>query len=132
MENDVQENKKMMILVAEDDVFLSNVYNKKLTKEGFDVCMAANGEEAITLAKEKKPDIILLDLIMPVKDGFQTLKDLKEDPEMKNTKVIIFSNLSQEEDRQKVMEMGAVDYFVKANISFREVINIIKRHLNIA
>jgi two-component system, OmpR family, alkaline phosphatase synthesis response regulator PhoP len=132
MENDVQENKKMMILVAEDDMFLSNVYNKKLTKEGFDVCMAANGEEAIALSKEKKPDIILLDLIMPVKDGFQTLKDLKEDPEMKNTKVIIFSNLSQEEDRQKVMEMGAVDYFVKANISFREVINIIKRHLNIA
>ena len=81
------------------------------------------------MAKAKKPDIILLDLIMPVKDGFETLKDIKNDQELKDIKVIVLSNLSQEEDKQRVMYMGAVDFVVKANTSFKEVVQIIKRHL---
>jgi DNA-binding response OmpR family regulator len=132
MENDIQENRKPLVLVVEDDVFLANVHKKKLTKEGFEVAMAGNGEEGLAFAQKSKPDIILLDLIMPVKDGFQTLKELKENPELKDIKVIVLSNLSQEDDKQRIMDMGAVDYIVKANISFREIINQIKRHLEIA
>lgn len=93
--------------------------------------VAGNGSEALELARKNKPDIILLDLIMPIKDGFQALQELKADQELKDTKVIILSNLSQEEDRQRAMDMGAIDYIVKANVSFREIISQIKRHLGI-
>lgn len=125
------ENKKPLILVAEDDKFIAKVYQNKLTKEGFEVFLAMNGQEAIDFVKKRKPDIILTDLIMPVKDGFETLKELKADPASKDIKVIILSNLSQEEDKQKVMEMGAIDYVVKANVSFREILDLIKHHLGI-
>jgi DNA-binding response OmpR family regulator len=132
MENNIQEKRKPLVLVVEDDIFLANVHKKKLTKEGFEVAMAGNGDEALALAQKNKPDIILLDLIMPVKDGFQTLQELKANPELKDIKVIVLSNLSQEDDKQRVMDMGAIDYIVKANISFREIINQIRRHLGTA
>jgi DNA-binding response OmpR family regulator len=125
----MSENKKPIILVVEDDPFISNVHKRKLSKEEFEVSLASNGQEAIDFVKKRKPDIILLDLIMPVKDGFETLKELKADPNLKDIKVIILSNLSQEEDKQKVMEMGAIDYVVKANVSFREILDLIKKHL---
>jgi len=125
------ENKKPSVLVAEDDEFMLKVHQKKMNKEGFEVFLARNGQEALDLAKEKKPDIILLDLIMPVKDGFETLKALKADPELKKIKVIVLSNLSQEEDKIWAQEMGAVDYFVKANVSFSKIILMTKHHLGI-
>jgi CheY-like chemotaxis protein len=131
MENNTQEKQKPLVLVVEDDVFLVNVHKKKLAKEGFEVLVAGNGNEALSLARENKPDIILLDLIMPIKDGFQALKELKADPELKDIKVVVLSNLGQEEDKQRAMEAGAVDYIVKANVSFREIINQIKRHLGL-
>ena len=129
MENNIQENKKPLVLAVEDDVFIASVHQKKLAKEGFEVVLAVNGKEAIEFVQKRKPDIILLDLIMPIKDGFETLKELKADPNSKDIKVIILSNLSQEEDRQRVLEMGAVDYVVKADVSFREIIEVIKKHL---
>lgn len=120
------------VLVAEDDAFLIQVHEKKLAKEGFEVTIARNGQEAIDFAKEKKPDIIILDLIMPIKDGFETLKELKSDPELKEIKVVVMTNLSQDEDRERVMNLGAVDFIVKSNISFKEVVQNIKQHLNIS
>jgi len=129
MENNIQENKKPLVLAVEDDVFIASVHQKKLAKEGFEVVLAVNGKEAIEFVQKRKPDIILLDLIMPIKDGFETLKELKADPNSKDIKVIILSNLSQEEDRQRVLEMGAVDYVVKADVSFREIIEVIKKYL---
>jgi DNA-binding response OmpR family regulator len=132
MENNIPEKKNLLVLVVEDDFFLVNVHKKKLVKEGFEVLVAGNGNEALDLARKNKPDIILLDLIMPIKDGFQALKELKADSELKNIKVIVLSNLGQEEDKQRAMEAGAVDYIVKANVSFREIINQIKHHLEIA
>ena len=122
--------KQASILVAEDDKFLSGVYAKKLAKEGYDVRLAANGEEALKLAREKRPDLILMDLMMPEKDGFEALSEMKADAGLKDIKVIILSNLSQEEDKKRVMDMGAVEYVVKANVSFHEVIDIIKKHLS--
>ena len=118
-----------VILVGEDDKFLSNVYKTKLAKEGFQVEHGTDGKEVLRLALEKKPDLILLDLIMPVMDGFETLAELKANPETKDIKVVILSNLSQEEDMKKVMALGAVEYVVKANVSFKEVIECAKKHL---
>ncbi|OGI27054.1 MAG: hypothetical protein A2359_01770 [Candidatus Moranbacteria bacterium RIFOXYB1_FULL_43_19] len=132
MENNIPEKKKPLVLVVEDDVFLLNVHKKKLSKEGFEVLVAGNGNEALSLARKNKPDIILLDLIMPAKDGFQALKELKADPELKDIKVVVLSNLGQEEDKRRAMEAGALGYIVKANVSFREIINQVRRHLGIA
>jgi len=73
--------------------------------------------------------LILLDLIMPVKDGFETLKELKADSSLKDVQVIILSNLSQEEDRQRVLNLGAVEYVVKADVSFSEIVKLVKKYL---
>lgn len=124
-------NNPPLILVAEDDKFLIKVYQTKLTKEGFQVEIATNGKEAIKLAREKKPDLIFCDLMMPIMDGFETLKELKADPKLKKIKVIILSNLGQEEDKQKVFDLGADEYVVKANVPFGEVIRLAKKHLNL-
>jgi len=129
MENNLQGDRKPVVLVIEDDVFLSNVHQDKLSKEGFEVMMATNGEEGLVLAKKTKPDIIILDIIMPVKDGFETLKELRSDPNLKDVRVIILTNLSREEDKQRVMELGATEYIVKADVSFREIVDVIKRYL---
>jgi DNA-binding response OmpR family regulator len=125
------EIKEPVVLVVEDDDVLSSVHRNKLTREKFEVMIAKNGEEGLKMARDKKPDIILLDLIMPVKDGFETLKDLKADPDLKDIKVIILSNLSQEEDKQRVLDMGAADYVVKANVSFKEIVVLVKKHLGV-
>jgi DNA-binding response OmpR family regulator len=129
MENENQEVQKPLILVVEDDVFIASVHSRKLAKEGFEVMMAGDGEEALEVARKRKPDMIFLDLIMPKKDGFETLKELKADPDLKDVKVIVLSNLSQEEDKQRVLDMGALDYVVKANVSFREIIDLVKNNI---
>lgn len=120
-------NTKPYILVAEDDKFYANIYRSKFTKEGFDVLVVQNGDEVLREIKLKKPDILLLDLIMPVKDGFEVLEALQKDEDMRKIKVIVLSNLSQEEDTQRALKLGAKDYFVKANISIQEVIERVKK-----
>lgn len=125
----VSTEKKKVVLAVEDDTFLAGVHRNKMAKEGFDIFIAGNGREALDFLKTKKPDIILLDLIMPVMDGFETLKAIKENPETKDLKVVILSNLSQEEDKQRVMDMGALDYIVKANVSFREIVEKVKSYM---
>lgn len=117
---------KKYILVAEDDKFYANIYKTKLAKEGYEVVVVGDGEQAIKLARQKKPDLILLDLVMPVKDGFETLKELKADANLKSVKVIVLSNLGQEEDIKKAKELGAVDYIVKANVSIGQMMSKIK------
>lgn len=131
MKKDLKTERKVKVLVAEDDVFLAGVHKSKFTKEGFEVIMAVNGAQALELAKKNKPDIILLDLIMPVMDGFEALKCLKSDPATKSIKVVILSNLSQEEDKKRVMDLGALDYIVKSNVSFHEIITMVKKILNL-
>ena len=120
---------KKLILVAEDDQFYANIYKVKLAKEGYQVVLAFNGEETLKEARLKKPDLILLDLIMPVKDGFETLKELKEDTSLRDVKVVVLSNLGQDEDIKKVKELGATDYLVKTNISIHKVLDKIREHL---
>lgn len=121
--------KKVKILVAEDDRFLSKVYFTKLTSEGYEVVVASDGEEAIRKAQEENPDIMLLDLVMPKTNGFDVLKSLKADGKKIDFPIIILSNLGQDEDLKKGMDLGADDYLVKTNLSISEVVTKIKGYL---
>jgi CheY-like chemotaxis protein len=110
------------ILVAEDDKFLDSAYRAKLTKTGFEVQIATDGEEALKILETFTPDIILLDLVMPKKDGFTTLEELKKSDTLKNIPVIVASNLGQKEDLDKATALGAVDYVIKSDLSLDALI----------
>lgn len=120
---------KAYILVAEDDKFYANVFKTKLSKEGFEVVVARDGEQTLKAARAKKPDLILLDLIMPIKDGFEALKELKADEKLEGIKVVVLTNLGQNEDIKKAKDLGADDYFVKTNISIQEMVDKVKQYL---
>lgn len=111
------------ILVAEDDKFLGSAYRAKLTKTGFEVQIATDGDEALTILKTFTPDIILLDLVMPKKDGFATLQELKALEEYKKIPVIVASNLGQKEDLDKAKALGAIDYIIKSDLSLDALIS---------
>jgi len=123
------ETKKSKILVAEDDRFLSKIYATKLASEGYEVIVAGEGEEAIRKIIAELPDLILLDLVMPKKNGFEVLQVIKADAKTKNIPVVILSNLGQEEDVKRGASLGAVDYLVKTNLSIQEVVSKIKDYL---
>ncbi len=110
------------ILVADDDRFLASAIRLKLTKEGFEVRVASDGDEALAALKEFVPDLILLDLVMPNKDGFATLTEIKANPAWKNIPVIIASNLGQKEDIDKGWELGAADYVVKSDMALKDLV----------
>jgi DNA-binding response OmpR family regulator len=116
----------IQILVAEDDTFLANAYRIKLTKEGYDVLIAQDGEEALEYLKNKNPSLILLDLIMPVKDGFSVLEDMKKNPVWEKIPVIIASNLGQKEDIDRGLALGAKDYTIKIDLSLEQLIEKIR------
>ena len=110
------------ILVVEDDQFLSAAYKLKLEKEEFIVSLAQDGQEALNMLQTLTPDLILLDLVMPIKDGFAVLSDLKESEKLRDIPVIIASNLGQDEEIKRGIAMGAVDYIVKSNTTLEEII----------
>lgn len=118
------------ILLVEDDKFLLKFFAARLKEEDFEVILAEDGEEAVRKVKEKKPDLVLLDLILPKKDGFAVLKEIKSDEKTKNIPVFVLSNLGQESDREKAKELGAVDYLVKVNFDLKEIIKKIKNYFN--
>ena len=118
----------MKVLLIEDDKFLRTVLEKKLLAEGFKVISAVDGDEALEKIISDKPDIILLDIILPKKSGFLVLENIKKDPEFRKLPVIIISNLGQEEDIQKGLLLGAIEYFVKAKISLDDVVKKIKEY----
>jgi len=110
------------ILIAEDDQFLASAYKLKFEKENIEVTLAQDGQEALDLIQQNIPELILLDLVMPIKDGFAVLSDLKDSEQYKNIPIIIASNLGQDEEIQKGLAMGATDYIVKSNTSLEEII----------
>lgn len=120
---------KKYILVAEDDMAYASVYKRKLEAEGFDAQVVNDGEAALGAVKQRKPDLIILDLLMPKKDGFSVLVELKNSADTKNVPVLVATNLSQEVDVEKAMKAGAADFFVKSNISISEMIEKVKKHL---
>ena len=105
------------ILIIEDDTVISAMYQAKLQQSGYAILTADNGADGLKTAKEQKPDLILLDVIIPQLDGFSVLQELKSNEETKNIPVILLTNLSTSEDREKGNKLGALDYIVKANIT---------------
>jgi len=120
------EEKKQTIMIVEDDSFVMDIYKTKLSQEGFAVVEAENGMEAIKKLKDVKPSLILLDIIMPYMDGLEVLKKIKENEETKNIPVILLTNLSQKEEVDKGMALGARDYLIKSHFTPSEVLEKIK------
>jgi len=124
----MSDNKKKIILV-EDDKFLSEMYVVKLTESGFEVDVAADGEEGLNKIKEQKPDLVLLDIVLPKMDGFEVLRNIKNEPGLKNISVIALTNLGQKEEVEKGLKLGADDYIIKAHFTPTEVVAKAKKVL---
>jgi len=114
------------ILIVEDDRFLRELIARKLKNEGYEVMEAVDGEEGLKKIKEEKPDLVLLDLILPGIDGFEVLTRAKEDPVTAPIPVIILSNLGQREEIERGLKLGAIDYLIKAHFTPGEIIEKIK------
>ncbi|MBU1176948.1 MAG: response regulator [Patescibacteria group bacterium] len=130
MNNGIKQEKNISILIVEDDKFLRDLLSRKLKNSGYEVEEAVDGKEALKKSKEKKFEIILLDLVLPGINGFEILEEIKKDSETSNIPVIILSNLGQEEEVEKGLRLGADDYLIKAHFTPDEIINKIKRILN--
>lgn len=117
------------ILIIEDDLRLQRIYQTKLAQQGWNVATAADGEEGSRLALEQCPAVILLDLMLPKKDGFVVLSDLQNDPKGRKIVVLILSNLGQQADIDRGMGLGAKEYMVKANYSLDAVVAKINAYL---
>lgn len=113
---------KSKILIVEDDDFLRSLAVSKVTNEGHDVSVAANGEEAVNLLQTEVPDLVLLDLMLPGLSGFEVLQNIKSNPNLSDTKVIVFSNLGADEDIIKAKQIGADEYMVKSNFTLDELV----------
>lgn len=114
------------ILIIEDDRYISKMYQLKLSLDGFDVQVADNGRIGLEKVKEFKPDIVLTDILMPEVDGFEVIKTIKADADLKTTPILIMSNLGQEDHIQKGLELGALGYIVKSQYTPSKVVEKIK------
>lgn len=115
-----------VILVVDDDLTLREMYEERLKAEGFDIIQASNGEEAIQMAKQNMPNVIMLDIMMPKLNGFDVLKTLKADPQTQNIPVIVLTALIQDVDKLQGKKLGAADYVVKSETMPGEVIAKVK------
>lgn len=119
----------MKIIIVEDEEILLRVLKEKFEKANFQVETAADGEEALAVIKKNQPDLILLDLLLPQKSGFEVLDEIKANPSLKLTPVIVLSNLGQDEDIKRALQMGADDYLVKTQHPINEVVEKVKERL---
>jgi len=120
---------KKKILVVEDDKYYRRAYKDGLEDAGFSVVVASDGKEGLEKAKAERPDLILLDLIMPIEGGFDVLEEMKIDDKLKMVPIIILSNLGQESDVEKSKALGAVDYLIKSDVTMKEVLTKVKFYL---
>jgi DNA-binding response OmpR family regulator len=120
------------ILLVEDDDALASVYQTRLLAEGFDVKRVPNGEDALAAALEYKPDLILLDVMMPKVNGFDVLDILRNTPSIASMKVIMLTALSQDTDKERAESLGVDDYLVKSQVVIADVVAKIKQHLGVA
>lgn len=118
------------VLIIEDDEFLRAIAAKKVQGDGYEVAVAVDGPSAVTIAETEKPDLILLDLLLPGLSGFDVLAKVRTVDALKNIPILIFSNLGQQEDIEKAKSLGATDFLVKANFTLEEVSSKIKSYLN--
>jgi CheY-like chemotaxis protein len=120
---------KPKVLFIEDDGDQIVLYGKKFGMEGFEFMSAIDGPAGIAAAKEKKPDLIFLDILLPGENGLEVLKKLKKDPATKPIPTVLFTNLSDKISRKKSKEMGAAGYFVKTDISLNDLVGWAKEHV---
>ncbi|MCK5332407.1 response regulator [Candidatus Parcubacteria bacterium] len=126
------------ILLVEDDKEIREIYQLKFKLSGYDIDVAEDGAKAMKMIKEIKPDLVLLDILLPYKDGFEILREVKnmDDVEMKSIEFVMLSNLSNDDDIQEAKKLGAIDYIVKAKNNPREIVekveiilkNIVDKH----
>lgn len=114
------------ILIIEDDEFLRGLISKKLFSENFAVSVAADGKEGIKKIIKEKPDLVLLDLILPGIDGFEVLQKIKKEEATATTRIIVLSNMDQKEEIDRAIKLGAEDYFIKAQMTPDEIVEKIK------
>lgn len=118
-----------VLLLIEDDPLMLRLYRKIFKLEGYEVELAAGGQEGLDKAKSDKPTLVLLDIMMPKMDGFEVLGKLKEDPETKDIPVVVLTNLAGTQDAKKAMEMGALKYIIKSEQDPKEVAILVKEVL---
>ena len=123
------ETKKPTIFIVEDDPFILRVYERKLTNEGFDIVLATNGAEAFERIKDTVPNLILLDLVMPMKDGFELIAELKNDEKLKTIPIVVLTNLRQKKDIERVQSLGVSDSLIKSDNSIQGVVAKVKEVL---
>lgn len=117
------------ILLVEDDPFLSDIYTTKIKEAGFEIEVIVDGEEVLSRIKEKKPDLLLLDIVLPHLDGWEIARQIKESNDLKDLKIIILSNLGQKSEVEKGLGLGAVKYLIKAHYTPSEIVEEIKKVL---
>ena len=122
---------KKRILLVEDDIALASVYRSRLELEGFEINEVHNGEEALSAAISFKPDLILLDAMMPKISGFDVLDILRNTPETTNIRVIMLTALSQPKDKERAEQLGVDDYLVKSQVVISDVVDRVKHHLGL-
>lgn len=123
---------KKKILLVEDDVALASVYRSRLELEGFDIKEVNNGEDALSAAVEYKPDLVLLDAMMPKISGFDVLDILRNTPETANIRVIMLTALSQPKDKERAESLGVDDYLVKSQVVIGDVVGRVRHHLGMS
>ena len=118
------------LLLVEDDVSLREIYAARLQAEGYEVVAASDGEEALAMAVKEKPDLVMLDIMMPKISGFDVLDILRSTPETKHAKIIMMTALSQQSDRDRGEKLGADEYLIKSQVTLEDVVNTIKEQLS--
>ena len=121
--------KKVKILLIEDDRMIVEMYQLKFEEEGDEVVIAQDGKSGLDLSQTEDPDIILLDVILPEMDGFSVLKSLKEEDKTKAVPVLLLTNLGQDGDVKRGLQLGAIDYLIKANYTPSQVVERIKSYI---
>ncbi len=116
------------ILIVEDEPMISDIYQKKFQNQGFDVLTAVSGEQALeTIKKQKKVDVVLLDLLIPKMDGFEVIRSLRSGRYDPNIKIIVSSNLSQKENRDRALALGANIFMVKAHFTPSQIVEEVNK-----
>ncbi len=118
--------KEYKVLIIDDDPFILEMYVLKFKESGFTIEIARDGKEGLEKIKEVKPDIVLLDIVMPFLDGFEVLRTLNKEKVLQNMKVILLTNLGQKDDVERGLKLGATDYIIKAHFTPTEVVDKVK------
>ncbi|OHA53342.1 MAG: hypothetical protein A3A30_02390 [Candidatus Terrybacteria bacterium RIFCSPLOWO2_01_FULL_48_14] len=118
------------ILLVEDDPFLARAYEVKFSSEGLDFSLAKTGQEGLEKLKAEKPDILLLDIMLPGRSGFEVLEEMQKDEALKQVPVVVLSNLGQDEDIQRALSLGAKEYLIKTDVKLEDVAQTVRKYLN--